>query len=415
VRRLAREESGWALVTTVVLTAVMVTMGLAVFTYVDGQTSSSARERLNESGFNLAEGALNQQMYVLSHAWPGADPGASPSAPAYPPSCGPASATPLCPDSTALRQSYNSVDYGGAPAWTTEVHDNDTGDTPDFYDDADPSPARWDSNRDRRMWVRAQATVKGRTRAIVGLVQVETRLEEMPRSALIAGAVATTNLGNKDIICTRLPDKPDGLSCQPSSSPLAGPVQVRCVGTLGSLCVDVRMGQIEPDPVQTGYTGGDALAADAIERLRARAVMDGTYYATGCPANPSGEVVFVQSGHCSYDNSVPGACCNSPTRPGVFIVANGSFSLNGNLTYHGVVYALNRQGAVACVPGCPVAVGGTAMVRGGVHVDGQGGFLAGSSKVNVVYDDFPYNRVRSYGAVTLVQNRWREIVARPGA
>ena len=56
-------------------------------------------------------------------------------------------------------------------------------------------------------------------------------------------------------------------------------------------------------------------------------------------------------------------------------------------------------------------------IRGGVQIGGtdpasqQGCLSAGSAKLNILFDDFAYHAVASYGAANLVQNRWREIVA----
>ena len=40
----------------------------------------------------------------------------------------------------------------------------------------------------------------------------------------------------------------------------------------------------------------------------------------------------------------------------------------------------------------------------------NGTFVAGSSHVNLVFDDFAFSKVKSYGAAHLVQNKWREFV-----
>lgn len=409
LRRLGREEGGWALATTIAVTALMVSLGLATAVWVDGQTRASTRERLNESDFNLAEGVFNAQVYILSHAWPAADPTQKPAAPNYPASCTPSSTSPLCPDATSLGGSYGTADYGGA-TWTTEIHDNDTGDSPNFYNDNAPSSARWDSNGDKKVWIRAQATVKGRTRVILGLVRVEQHKEDLPSAALVAGQVSTTNNGNKQIICTRLPDTPDGRNCT-SSSQLAGPVMVRCTGGVGSSCQDYRDGQISPDAVITGYTG-TGLSPDALDRLRQRAIVEGTYYATGCPNSPAGAMVFVENADCSYNDSVKG--WNTPDAPGMFIINRGTVSFTGNQIFYGVIYAANAQGAVGCNPACPVQLNGTVAVQGGVQVGGQGGVDAGSSGVNIMFDPYAFSGVLSYGAATVVQNKWREIVPRPG-
>jgi hypothetical protein len=429
--RLGEEERGWAMATVIIVTTLMVSVGLATAAWVDGQTRASGRERLKESSFNLAEGALNAQMYILAHAWPASN---ATMAPAYPASCTQASTSPLCPDSRQLTQSYNTADYSGTPTWTTEIHDNPgTGkqqcqrtDAAAFYDDAAPSANRWDYNCDRKLWVRAQATVNGRTRAIVGLVQIELQQEELPRSALVAGSVTTTNNGNKAIICTRLPDDPTGATCA-SSSPLAGPVQVRCDPKVdGPTCLNYRTGQVTPDATVTGYTG-TGLSADAVARLRERSISEGTYYASGCPQTPAGTVgqtppgsiIFVENGNCAYTNSSPtwptALGWNTAADPGIYIVNNGTVSFSGNQTFFGVIYALNAQGTVGCNPACPVSISGTGAVRGGIQVGGKGAFSAGSSKVNLLFDDYAFNAMQSYGAANLVQNRWREIVPRPGS
>jgi hypothetical protein len=411
VRRIVREDGGWALATTLAVTALMTSVGLASAAYVDGQIRSSTRERIHESDFNLAEGVFNAQVYILSHAWPGALPGTGNTAPNYPASCTPASTSPLCPDATSLGGSYSTADYGSTTTWTTEIHDNDVGQSADFYDDTNPSSARWDSNGDHKVWIRAQATVKGRTRVILGLVQVEEHKEDLPSAALVAGQVSTTNNGNKEIICTRLPDNPDGHDCT-SGSGLAGPVMVRCTGGVGSPCQDYRDGQISPDSVITGYTG-TGLSPDALDRLRQRAMVEGTYYATGCPSTPAGHMVFIENADCSWNNSTQGTW-NSPDDPGMLIINRGTVSLNGNQTFYGVIYAQNAQGAVGCDPACPVQLNGTVAVQGGVQVAGQGGVDAGSSKVNIMFDPAAFDAVQSFGAATLVQNKWREIVPRPG-
>ena len=60
----------------------------------------------------------------------------------------------------------------------------------------------------------------------------------------VSSATPTTNNGNKAIICTRLPDDPAGATCT-SSSPLAGPVQVRCDPKVdGPTCLNYRTGQV---------------------------------------------------------------------------------------------------------------------------------------------------------------------------
>jgi hypothetical protein len=67
-----------------------------------------------------------------------------------------------------------------------------------------------------------------------------------------------------------------------------------------------------------------------------------------------------------------------------------------------VVNAQNSSGTVA-------EVHANGVIHGGVLVDGNGVFDAGSSKENVIFDDNAYNAVKSYGTAGIIQNTWREI------
>ena len=68
-KRLERQD-GWALLTAMVMLTLMVAIGLATFAYVDSQTTSSRQERVRESSFNLDEGVLAQQAYLLANKFP---------------------------------------------------------------------------------------------------------------------------------------------------------------------------------------------------------------------------------------------------------------------------------------------------------------------------------------------------------
>src|SRR5262249_37262028 len=152
-------------IVAVMVSTLMVSMGMATAVVIDSQTQGSARERLDESDFNLAQGALESQMAILTARWPGG-PGS-----AFPSPCTSASVSAQCPDPSMLRASFNSLDYASAPVWTVQVRDNLTG---DFYSDSGTASApHWDSNGDGKIWVRATATVRGHLRAVVGLVQID--------------------------------------------------------------------------------------------------------------------------------------------------------------------------------------------------------------------------------------------------
>ncbi|MEJ7716481.1 MAG: hypothetical protein WKF31_00405 [Thermoleophilaceae bacterium] len=109
-----------------------------------------------------------------------------------------------------MSASFSGTDYGaGETTWTTQVRDN-PGAAGTFYTEAGTqSAARWDqggpsgtSSPDGKMWVRAQATVRGRTRTLVALVAVEESPVVFPYAVLTAGWMEVTNDGYKVMVHT---------------------------------------------------------------------------------------------------------------------------------------------------------------------------------------------------------------------
>lgn len=384
IRRIVRSEDGSVVVAVVALTLMLV-IGFATYSAVGTQTRLSGEERVRESAFNLAEGALNAQTFVIGRLGPGS------LTRGYPDRCPDPGGSPLCPDPARIAESFDpalQADYAnGQTSWSTSVRDNGSG---PFYDaNVDGQPA-FDANGDNQVWVKASATVRGKTRTLVALVRVESRPVQFPRYALLAGSFQTTNNGRKVIV-----DTTGSLG-----------ISVRCSVAPRSTCMDydVGKGQVSPNNYELAYPNPRAISDDDLAGLEELAEAQGTRYAT-CPPNPSGQVVVVESGNCFYNNSVPGPCCNSKTSPGIFIVKNGTFSLNGNLEFHGIVYARNDQGSSGDV----VMLGGTAVIVGGVMVDGNGRVAAGASKMNIVFDPAPFDGARSFGTAGIVQNTWREL------
>lgn len=388
MRRL-RNESGSALVIAMLSMVVMMGLGFSALAYVDGQQQASAKTRISDAAFNLAEGVLDTQVYLLSRAWPG-NAGA-----ARPVACTQSSVLPGCPDPTQVLANFAAGDSAVAGVtWSTSVRDNG-GAAASFYSDAVAAgQPTWDANKDGRVWARSQAVVRGRTRILVAQVEVQGVDSSLvfAHNVITAGWFQTTNNGNKVIVDTK------GAAGQ------ASPVSVRCLTRLPAcLGYQPNKKQVSPDTTQTGYAGGDALSADRLETLRVRAIADGTYYA-GCPGNPSGRVVYIESGNCSYNNSA-GTCCNSAAVPGVLVIANGTLSLNGNIVFSGIVYMVNQSDN----PGVVLSLGGTAGVEGGVAVDGPGGVLAGASGMNIQFAGGVFNSVVGYGTAGVIQNTWREL------
>lgn len=385
----ARSQDGSALITAILVMATMLILGLPALSYVDGQHKASGSQRSSDAAFNLAEGVLETQVYLLSRNWPGSQ------ATAHPAPCSSTAPSAGCPAPAQITASFTSPDWATGAAWTTTIRDNGQS-AANFYSDAiTADQPTWDSNGDGRMWTRAQASARGRTRTLVALVQVRTVDLSLlfPKNVITAGWVQTTNNGHKVIVDTK------GSSAQPA------PVAVRC-STRDTACLgyEAQKGQISPDTTQTGYSAGNALSAERLDALRTRAIATGSYYASGCPSNPSGPIVFIESGNCSYNNSA-GPCCNTPTAPGILVIANGTLALAGNTQYNGIVYLANQQNSEQAV----LSISGTAAIAGAVAVDGPGGVLAGASAVNITYANSAYNHLHGYGTAGIIQNTWREI------
>jgi Tfp pilus assembly protein PilX len=421
VRRVLADEQGVALVTAIIVLAIMTALGFATATLVDTQTRLTGRERVQETAFNVGEAALNAQVLQLSQAWPGSKSSATGGP--YPLSCSRGATSANCPDSAALAAGLQGGDFSSSTAWTVTVRDN-LAPAATYYDRAalDSSacpaatgtmtPCTWDSNGDGAMWVRAQATVGAESRTVVALVKLDLPVAQFPLNTITAGKFRTSNSGNKVIVdtkgCAAVGAPPGGCKSQ-----RAAPVVVRCAAsppyTRSSTCLgfDQNKGQVSPpDSVQTSFSGR-AVPVNAIDDFRRRARAIGTYYASGCPPSLTGAVVFIENGNCSYTTGT----FNSDTAPGLVVVNTGTFSLGGNATYFGTVYAANDNPSPADSNDI-VSLGGTATIQGGVVIEGLGGLLAGSSKLNVVYDPGAYANLYGYGtSAEISQNTFRELPA----
>ncbi len=197
--RFLRGQRGNALVPAMLVMTMLTVSGGAVLATVDTQQRETRRERVRESNFQLAEGLLNTQIFRLSKGWPGAAGGGAD----FPRECPSATPSLSCPDATTLRRIFDNVDQGdwSTVQWRTHVRDDDDQANPsnaNFYSDALlPTGAQYDANGNDRLWVRAEATVRGRTRVLVALVKaevIESRL--VPNQTVVAGWFRTTNQGS---------------------------------------------------------------------------------------------------------------------------------------------------------------------------------------------------------------------------
>jgi len=419
--RFLRSERGSALVPALVVVGLLLTSGAAMLATIDTQQRESRRERVRESSFQLVEGVLNTQIFRLSKRWPGASASTAP----YPVACPSAVSTVDCPSATTLKGIYNNVDQGtwSTVRWATQVRDDDNGGTPSngsFWSDTMLATApAYDRNGNDRLWVRAEATVRGRTRAVVALVKaevVESRL--VPNETIVAGWFQTTNQGaQKDFV-----DQSAG-----------GSIIVRCgAGGEASLpsnqsadCADWREtshgSTVSPPRVYSRPAYGNAYEDPevSIDALREQASMQGNYYPSGCPASLAGdvpgEIVFIENpgpAGCAYQAN---AVYNSPAKPGAVVIARGGMlELRGTLQYYGLIYHANLQETVDGFAGAKqvlLKLQGNAKVVGGMVVDGfRGGVEVGSSgQGQLTHSPNAGGALKTFGTAGIVQNSFREL------
>jgi Tfp pilus assembly protein PilX len=401
IGRLRQDESGWALVTCVIVMTLLLGIGLAGLSLVDGQARQSGRERVGESAFNFAQGALKSELVLVSRSWPGAIDSA------YPGTCSSTVQGANCPDGATLAAQFAGSDYAGA-SWTAALQDNG-GSVGSYYTTAGAaSQPSYDANGDGKLWLRASATTRGASRAIVTLVAAQAVPIPFPHASVLADHFAVTNAGAKVLVDT------DG-STYLDNPGQPGPVTVRCSAPApSSTCLDYDPSkpQVSPPAIDPGYPTLTAVSAEQLNQMRSIAKAAGNtcgasgsspcYYASGCPTNPSGAHVFIESGNCIYG----GGTYNSLASPGMLVIATGTLSLGGNATFHGLVYAANLQHSTGNV----VDLSGTSEIIGAVAVDGSGGVRAGSAGPSIAYNPNVFSLAQGYGNATPVKGTWRELV-----
>ena len=111
-----REETGIALVSAMMLMTAMVGLGVATLSVIDTQEAESGDVRTRETAFNLAEAAMNAQIFQMSNDWPGQGMAANP----YP-QCTEGSTHPRCPAQGEITSMFGAADVDESASWTTSV------------------------------------------------------------------------------------------------------------------------------------------------------------------------------------------------------------------------------------------------------------------------------------------------------
>ena len=408
--RRARDDEGFALVTSIIILTVMIGLGMGLLFLTDSQQKASAREQASESAFNVAEAALNAQIGQLSHSWPAGE---------FPSSCTASSSTESngCPGVKDLEVGYpkgasprcpaaNPRDAWGSSLtneWTTYVRDDGAPGAPAtqlFNSSTEQTALPYDANKDLKLFVRSVGVVQCRVVVLVALASGQLVTVPFPISAIAANWFETSNEGNKVVVNTK------------GNASQAGGVSMRCSGFTGTevqieeKCKkwDKLHGQVNPDTTHVAGDPSVTLTASQLEGIKAEAKSNKTYFAAGtCPgslAELKGKPTYVE-GPCEL--SYTGGTGNSEKEPGFLVLINGTLRLNGNAEFFGTVYAANAQSS----PGVVVEVHGNAAVVGSIVVDGNGGISFGSSHENFTYNPAAAKELTSFVGASATRNSFR--------
>ena len=96
---------------------------------------------------------------------------------------------------------------------------------------------------------------------------------------------------------------------------------------------------------------------------------------------------------------------NSAANPGAFVVANGSVTFDGKLTYYGVVYAANLSQRTDTL----INILKKAQIVGSVAVDGMGGTYIKAHGSPIIFDPTAFWDLTSLQGATIVQGSWHEL------
>lgn len=432
IRRLRTDESGAALVTALLCTMVMLALGLALLAIVDTQANESTDEATRDRGFNLAESVLTSEAFVLGRNWPTTGVGnCFASGAGFGDTIGATATSGVSAQTLRLRDNLNvsyADDAYDAATWQVNLCDDSS--SSNVWSDALQNNHNYDANANGKLWVRTQATVAGKTRALVGLVKVRQSTAMNQKWGLVAGNVAedlgptTSAITGNNLVTTLtsslLTTNPPVAADPDVPSPGSGVTGLRCglldnvaqvktcvTGAIGALSVVpavntlVTNGRFEQFPTQT------STSPVAIGQMRKEAIDDATYMATApgastvaaapsCGisyASDASKVVFIEKvgtgdQYCYLDVSTSKRWKALVIGSGRIIIRGSNsitpYSTTTSNRLTAVVYALNLQSNHASAsPAIDVVrIERAARVVGAVHADGK------NASVRIVNPDF---------------------------
>jgi hypothetical protein len=420
-----RSESGSALVTTMLVVVVMLALGIALLSLNDVQAKQSGVERTRDRAFNLAESVLTSEGYSLGRAWPvtgllspiGAAGTCTSTGVGALISAVPAAGSAVARIQGNLTASYSGSEYAGA-TWQVNVCD-DTG-LSSVWSAALLNGWNYDQNNNNRMWIRAQATVAGKTRVVAGLVDLEN-VKALPTNfGLVNGSMSVdlpTSLGGAS---NSLLGSVLGLVLGQSDSLITGRIAVRC-GVFSINIVDDCLGGAGLAPLLSASSGllGSTVATnifsqypvesvvpqETIDQFRSQAIATGTYVATtagSSAASPAGtisgtpplctkpaglgptKIWFIEQ--VGTGDQYCRITAGATPQAGMVVVGSGRLLIRGNNNandpshngMNSVVYALNLQRPANDTTLTPdarelVRIDQAGRVVGAVFVDGKNG------------------------------------------
>ncbi|MEA2188485.1 MAG: hypothetical protein QOK16_3496 [Solirubrobacteraceae bacterium] len=403
-----RRQDGVAVVTAIILMAVMLVMGAAMLSLVDTQTEQTSKERSAEKSYNLAEATLNSAAFLLARNWPQTVVGGSCDSQTLTgtlaqPAVG-APATLSTQVQRLLAQTYEGDAASSSRWWLTicdwaqtqySSWDRSLLNGPGFDTSLQTSPTA----QPRKLWVRAESLVAGRRRAVAGLVQAG-QVPIFPRGYSVVTGKIGADLANAvsgvlagDLVASLLGTHPVyeggvvGLRCSllDQDQILADSSLLGCLSGLFTAvnALSRPVSSLLNGTEYVTYQADTLIGDDKIASLRQQAETSCTYYASSsCTGSTvasgdsckvtsatANKVVFIEqigdgSGYCVLNTS---ASSNPNPAARALVIGSGGVRVTGGGRFTGVIYALRRKKATA--GGADVRIQNNSKVRGAVFID----------------------------------------------